>query len=143
MKNIRGRLGSGLLCGLLLVFLPVVLVQTAAGNSSDPADDPSANEVLRRCHSYRHWLHGAILHTSTLEVDDSGTFLNATHDVAPHWHNLPGIHFDWEEVFHWDYALDDGARWLFAIQGILFVHTGLWDFSLPVWATCTVTLENP
>ena len=65
----------------------------------------STYKIYRACHSFNHDIYGEIRHDSWLTVDSVyNSFLDATHDISPHWRNIIGTDLDWVETSRWDYS---------------------------------------
>lgn len=119
--------------------------QVVAQSKKSVAQDSSQDTytIYRAYHSFDNVLYGSIRHDSDLEVDSVyNTFLNATHDISPHWRNIPGTDLDWVENDRWDYSIDKGDGWLFGVRGTLWVYWGPWIDTKDINATCTITTND-
>lgn len=111
--------------------------------SVTPTSSQSTYEIYRACHSFNHDVYGEIRHDSRLTVDSVyNSFLDATHDIVPHWRNLLGTDLDWVETSRWNYSIDNGSGWLFGVQGVLWIYIGPWESTEPVYVTCTITTDD-
>ena len=113
-------LGQGDRAGLVPDGLATQSMTAQPSESVAAISSQSTYEIYRVCHSLNHDIYEEIRYDSRLTVDSAyNSFLDATHDIVPHWRNLLGIDRDRVETARWDCSINNGSGGLFGVQGIL------------------------